>query len=252
MSDEQWDAWIAAAQAEDVPVVDAETVVERHRTWSQAVTLVCDDGNPYVVKAIQPTRPEVMGRAMTAEQVVARLGLRLSAPIPAVALVNISQELIDIAGYDLQHLSAGLAHGLRLEPLCGGRVPVKAATTDRNKHAYGRLAVLYGWTKADDAQLIQKLDGDGDVFSVDHGHFLPGGPNWTAQKLDEDDSSPEPYGPLLTGAHPQALTEAQDAARATDDPAIAAVVGKARSEWGVPRADLVALARYLAARRDTL
>jgi hypothetical protein len=52
-----------------------------------------------------------------------------------------------------------------------------------NRPRFAALAVLYGWIPAGDAQLIYRQTVSHLVYSVDHGHFFPGGPNWTLAGL---------------------------------------------------------------------
>ena len=52
-----------------------------------------------------------------------------------------------------------------------------------NRPRVAALAVLYGLALASDHQVIYRLAGEPLVFSVDHGHFFHGGPNWTVQGL---------------------------------------------------------------------
>jgi len=95
--------------------VRAETYLKHWPTDSHPILLKCSDQDRYIVKALQPNQPnkEQMGRVLTNEQIVGRLGRELGAPVAEVVLVDVSQELIDMEP-ELQHIAAGLAHGSRL------------------------------------------------------------------------------------------------------------------------------------------
>ena len=49
------------------------------------------------------------------------------------------------------------------------------------KNRCALLAVMYGWFQAGDNQLLYRKTPPELVFSVDHGHFFPGGPEWTVE-----------------------------------------------------------------------
>lgn len=66
-----------------------------------------------------------------------------------------------------------------------------------NRQRFAALAVLYGWIPAGDHQLIYRQTAPHLVFSVDHGHFFPGGPNWTVSGLRGEGPS-IPYDELIT------------------------------------------------------
>jgi hypothetical protein len=95
-----WDAdvvdWrtliIVATTKRPVPV-QAQTFFRRYNTASQAVELGCADGNRYVVKGLRRNDAQ-QGRMMFNDQVAARVGVLLSAPVPEVALVEVTAELI--------------------------------------------------------------------------------------------------------------------------------------------------------------
>lgn len=249
-TDDEWKTKIEAAQAEPVESVKAVTFVKSWPSASKPVAVRCDDGETYVAKSIQPGNAG-MKTGVTAEQVVARLGRMIGAPVPEVVYVDVPQEMIDNQP-EMAHMAPGLAHGLKMIPNCSEREGIDAVTSERNKKAYGRLAVLYGWCHAGDHQLVKTLDADADVYSVDHGHFFPGGPAWNAASLAGAPGPAVPDPQFAAHADADAQAEALTHAGNADDDTLAKVVGSSRPEWGVPIEDLVALAKFVSARRDTL
>jgi hypothetical protein len=245
-----WAAAIGAARRTSLEVVTAHTFVKAWTSFSRPVALQCSDERTYVVKGNQPTQP-VMPHAMTSEQVVGRLGHRLKAPIPHIVIVHIPSELIE-AEPEMAHLSPGLAHGSALVPNCSDRVPIDQPTTQRNREAYARLAVLYGWALAGDHQIVKTLDADGDVYSVDHGHFFPGGPAWSAQSLQGHTTPALPDPQFVGYADPAALAATIEAARNTTDSELAALLAFSPASWGVSADDLFHLGQYLGRQRETL
>ena len=249
-TDAEWHDLIVAAQVDSVAVVKADTFIEAWHTASRPVAMECDDGTTYVLKACQPANPG-MPKVMAAEQVVARLGGIIHAPVPSVTLVDVEPDLI-AAEPQMAHMSPGIAHASRRIPNCTDRLNIEAPGSDANGEAYARLAVLYGWVTADDHQIIRTRDSAASVYSVDHGHFFPGGPNWSAATLATPGAATPDQMLVNAGADAATVQGALADARQIPDEGIARVIGWVQPSWGVPIADLVALGKYLSDRRDTL
>src|SRR5207302_1600000 len=81
---------------------------------SNAVTLVCADGQLYVAKGLQA------GRMIVNDQIAARLGSLIGAATPPPALIDIPAELT-AAEQKMKDITPGLAHGLREIPSCTNR-----------------------------------------------------------------------------------------------------------------------------------
>jgi hypothetical protein len=229
--------------------VEAITYIRSWPSWSRPLALACSDGQAYVVKALQPGNP-LMGRSMITEQIVAKLGKAIGCPVPEVALVVVTDELKAIEPA-LDHVVAGYAHGSLLMANCGDRIGIEPPATERNRRAYAALAVLYGWARAGDHQLVSRLDTDRDVFSVDHGFFFPDAPGWTEASLTAAGA---------VGLEPQFMPFVQmpdlapvlDLLRVVSDQFLADAVGAVPGAWGFTAAERVAVAEYLATRRATL
>lgn len=248
MADPDWRALIESASApgEDVTGV---TFVRKWPTYSQPVAVGCDDGSTYVVKALRNNHD--MSKSIFNERVVGTLGRLLGAPIPELRLVELPQELID-AEPEMQHMLAGVAHGSSLVPNCSDRLPnIAEPNGKRNKKAYARLGLLYGWVPAGDHQLVSTLDAARDLYSVDHGHFFAGGPDWTDATLAAA-APPAVDAQFAPYVAENDLEEALDDFRSVDNEAIASAVASAPDSWGVPIDERVTVAKYLATRRDTL
>ena len=247
----QWAESIIARQAEQgVPIARAVTFIERLRTWAQPIVVICDDGNTYIAKCVQADRPEVTARAMTADHVTARMAIQLAAPVPAVGFVELPAELIAAEDH-LHDMVPGLAHALRWLPDHSGRQRLAPPDTAQQRDAYGRLSVLYGWLHADDPQLISSNDAERRVCSVDHGGFLPNGPNWSCDSLLHRESlPPAPYARLANGGDPISILDSSERLSNVTDTEIALTVGWVRSEWGIPLDDLLELVAFLIRRRD--
>jgi hypothetical protein len=231
--------------------IDAMTFLKRRSTASQPVDLECSDGKSYVVKALRNDAQQ--GRMMFNDQVIARFGKALNAPVADVALVIIAQELIAL-NPEMGHIVPCVAHGSALFPGVSERIDnISHVTDDDNKTRFAAVAVLHAWMGYSDRQFIYEINPDFRVLSVDHGHFFPNGPNWTQASLQ---NAP---GPTVAPDVIMACTLAQDDLVAACKPlatmtrqSVAEILGFPPSTWDVPPADRAALAEYLWARRDLL
>ncbi len=101
-----------------------------------------------------------------------------------------------------------------------------------------------------DHQIVVRT-ADQQVFSVDHGLFLPGNHNWTAASLAT--AAPATLDPQFAQHLERAeLDAAVDRLRVVSDAAIARVLAGVPPTWGAGDSMLTALAGYLAERRDRL
>lgn len=239
-------ALLLDAMANRPAAVQAHTFLRVWPSFSRPAALACDDGHAYVVKGKQ------IGRAAVNDQVVARLGIAMGAPVGEPMLVDVPQALIT-AEPQIQHLPPGIAHGTRFVENCSDRMWIAHQNVPENRLRFARLAVLYGWASSGDHQLIYPNSPPHVVISVDHGHFFPGGPDWQP--------------PGLTGAPPAdvnheitsqcALTAAelrtalQELAN-VPEVAIIRAVAAPPDDWAISPDDRVALVQYLSRRRDEM
>jgi hypothetical protein len=78
----------------------AHTFVRKWETSSSPALFVCDDGHEYVVKGVHA------GRMIVNDNLVARIGKRIGAPVPEVAIVHVPSELVK-TGTGVVFLHAG-------------------------------------------------------------------------------------------------------------------------------------------------
>jgi hypothetical protein len=212
---------------------------------------MCDDGKIYVVKACQ-TSKATMGHSMVAEQVVARVGRLIGAPVPEVALVDVPAALIS-AQAEMSHMNPGIAHGSKFMDGVSERMAIDHMQVPENRDRFGRLAVLYGWMVASDHQFLYNKTGPPLVHSVDHGHFFPGGPGWTVASLASapvahlDDAILNPC--ALT---PEEKENAASQIRTVQDCDLREIADVPPAHWGLTEEERTALKAYLSRRRDEI
>ncbi len=240
----EWQKLIQRAASGRPAPVRAETYLKSWQTASQPV-LVRTAGADYVIKGAH------VGRMVVNDQIVGRLGMALGAPVGQVCLVEVPAELISIEPA-MRHFGPGIAHASLFLGGCSERASFEHASVKENRERFALLAVLYGWIGAQDHQFIYENALPHLVYSVDHGHFFPGGPNWTSTNLA---ANPKPQtDPSIVsscGLAAADFTAPAKALGAIRNEVIASVVATPPDEWAFDMTDRVALAMYLEQRRDT-
>jgi hypothetical protein len=228
------------------PVVRVLTPVRPLRGVSHAVVADCSDGQRYVVKGRQVMRP------LIADHIVGRLAGIIGAPVPEVQLVDVPNELISPSSY-LAHFEAGTGHGSVFVPECRDWWHVEHANEADNPERFAALAVLFGWTDAGDQQFLYSKTPPHLVWSTDHGAFFTGSSDWTVETLSAASSAAVDQW-IVAGAGPPSalLRAAMERLQLATDAVIARVVAIPPDEWGITLDERVALADYLARRRDAI
>lgn len=234
------------ADASRPAVVTAETFVEAYGTASKPVRLICDDGADgaeYVVKGRQA------GRMIVTDQIVGRIGSGLGMPVGSPALVDVPAELI-AAEPEMAHLAPGIAHGSEWIPDCAQGGVEHCAD---NRERFADLALLYGWALASDHQFIYTTASPRIVYSVDHGHFFAGSTTWTTQTLSAAPTA-EPDQTICgqCGLTDDELNASRTRIGPVSDELISSAVAAPPDDWGITPEERVAVAEYLALRRDAL
>lgn len=241
-----WQRLINEAMARRPELISALTPLKRVGGYSQAAVIMCNDGRRYIVKGQQ------VGRSLVAEQVVGYLGRVLRAAVAEVAFVDVSAELVD-GSLSVMHFEAGVGHGSLFVDGCYDGWGIEHVGEEENRERFAGLAILYGWTQADDHQLLYRKSPPHLVFSVDHGHFFAGGPEWTAETLDAAPAArPDDWIAVSATLGADTLRAAVARLARVADADIAYAVALPLDSWGLSLDERIALARYLARRRNEL
>ena len=205
------------------------------------------DKREYVIKGQQA------GRQIVNDQVVARLGMAMRAPVGEPCIVEISEELI-AEDSRFSYLTPGTAHATLYIPKCSSQREEINYTNQPENHArFVLLILLYGWVYANDYQFIYKNARPNLVYSVDHGHFFPGGPEWKQRDLLEAGSAE--INPRLVSNCKLKLEEIRQGLwllDAVSEETIIQAVAAPPSEWGLTIDERVTLVEYLVKRRQDL
>ncbi|MCU0532923.1 MAG: hypothetical protein MUD14_03380 [Hydrococcus sp. Prado102] len=175
--------WQEALETQIAQPEDPLLVYTFRRSWNTSarpISARCIDKRDYIVKGQQA------GRQIVNEQIVARLGIALNAPVGEPKIVEISPDLLELDPL-FNYLTPGSAHATLFIPNCFDNRDLSKVYTDQpeNRLRFALLCVLYGWVQAKDHQFIFQKNRPNLVYSVDHGHFFPGGPNWTENDLEQ-------------------------------------------------------------------
>jgi hypothetical protein len=165
-----------AAGAE--PPLLGETFIGTLPGGSRARSIKCNDGHVYAVKGQQ------VGRAISNDCIAAQLAALIGAPVPTSAIVEIRQELIATSA-ELSHFTPGPGHGSRIMEDCRDSGGIEHINSGDNRSRFGLLAIFNGWLLHNDRQFLYRKTTPFTVYSADHGHFFPHGPNWSIASLQQ-------------------------------------------------------------------
>ncbi len=225
--------------------VKALTFLRGWRGSAEAVGVLCDDEKSYVIKGSQA------GRQVINDEIVARLGVALGAPVGIPELVEISSDLISIEPR-LAHIAPGIAHGTLFIQDCDDSRELIRTELPENRMRLALLSVLYGWIVANDCQFLFRRTPPQIVYSVDHGHFFPRGPDWTIELL-KCQGPPEVPG-VFTNCYFKFDEYQQMASRlkAVTEQQILLAVATPPDEWGLTMEERLVLVEYLTVRKQQL
>ena len=163
-------------QASNFPII-ATTFRHKYGTASQPILVECSDGLEWIVKGQQN------GKMIYNDYVIGNIGCLLKAPIPRVDLVHVPEEMIRNCAA-MGHMQPGISHGSLFIKDCTDRTGIQPDyLNNENEPRFASLHVFFSWMHSNDQQWIYEKLPPNRVYSVDHGHFFPGGPNWTIDSL---------------------------------------------------------------------
>lgn len=139
------------------------------------------DSAHYWIKTLNNQQGE---RVPATEQIVARVGALIGAPVCIARTIEIPGAL---AGWEFRPgraLEAGIAHAsLAVDDPVEQNVLVHR-TDDDNARRHCAILALYDWCWGGDQQWLVSTSAENQYFSHDHGWYLPPtGPLWTAADM---------------------------------------------------------------------
>lgn len=182
---------------------------------------------------------------------MARLGLAMGAPVGQPQIVEIGTELLDV---NFSFLSPGKAHATRFIANCfDDRDTIKYKNHEENRPRFALLSVLFGWVYSQDQQFIYQKNHPNLVYSVDHGHFFPGGPDWKESDLTSAPTSVVDKKLVSScGLTNNDIRQALIALKTVTEETIIQAVASPPDEWGITIEERVAMVEYLVKRQQEL
>jgi hypothetical protein len=213
---------------------------------SGAFLVLADDDERYWCK---PLNNFDHPRVPVTEQIVARLGALIGAPVCEGRLVRLDE----IVGWEFRPgsgrpVDAGWAHGSRaIDPGLETRT-LAHRTDDDNRSRQAGLYALCDWLLGSDVQWLYALDEDNAYYSHDHGYYL-GGPGWNIESLRARANEPAPLSIPSVGLDPDELNRLAGALEGMTRAMIEDALSGLPADWPVSVGELESLAVVLDGRR---
>ena len=240
---EEWDGLLKARRdPADAPVL--RLPVEQSRRGQSGTFLAVDaEDRRWWVK---PTNNLQSPRVPATELIIARVGGLIGAPACECLVVRIPEELVGWQFRQGARLEPGFAHGsLAIDSALELRVLVHR-DKDENARRHAGVYALHDWCWGNDTQWLYAAENEYQVFSHDHGHFLPGGPNWTRGALTTHVDEPHVLSrPAPEGVNFQGIA---DRLREVSRDSIAQIIQSVPASWEVSNSELEALGFFLERR----
>ena len=245
-----WNGMLAGFRTDlcDISVEAVLRAMSDDRGGSRPFLAAATDGERYWVKQVQnPASP----RVPVTEQVISGCGRLIGAPVRACRLIMIPEELDGELLSNGTVLHQGIAHGsLNLEYSAFDKTwGPENRTRDDNRRRHAAYFAFFDWCWGDDRQWLYDTIDDMTTYSHDHGHFLPGGPNWTTESLLNHqeqahslDSSPE-------GLDYNELERVADKSEGLTAAELKTVLCGIPASWPVANEELEVLGYFLDSRR---
>lgn len=204
-----------------------------------------DDGRRYWCKTLNNFQhPKVPAN----EQLVGRLGALIGAPVCEVALVKIPQALVGWEFRPGRPLEEGWVHGSLAADLVVETRDMTSRTTDDNPKRHAGIYALHDWLGGSDAQWLM-VGAEAAYYSHDHGHYFPGGPDWSAATLNQAAGAAFQLGHPATGLDAQELARLANVLEGLNEQEIAFCASNLPTDWPVTDDELEALVGFVDARR---
>lgn len=221
--------------------------LRRSDSGAAAFLSLASDGNSYWCKV--PGNPQG-DTVLSAEQIVARAGALIEAPIRPVELLTIPPELDGWEYSQFVRLRAGTAHGSLHLPNCHEGWEDPRVADDENRHRLPLFAALWDWCMGHDEQWLFDMSTEGSLWSFDHGWWLGGGPSWDAESLERLAHRSYRWEHGVRGSDAKQYEAVADRLEAVSVDQVLSVVAGIPDDWGVDDSALESVAWVLWVRRD--
>jgi hypothetical protein len=212
---------------------------------SGAFLAVATDGNEYWVKPLNNCQGS---KVPATEQIVARVGALIGAPIHGVRTVQIPKALV---GWEFRpgfKLEVGIAHGSLAVPDATETHSLERRGQDTNSSRHAYIHALYDLCWGADPQWLMCMSKDHEYYAHDHGWFLPPeGPDWTSAamlaSLDVAREYADPHNG--SGLDREAIAGAAARVAALTQAELVQALAHVPAAWPIPDSDLETAGHFL-------
>ncbi len=253
MSDSLPEVWLSALKngrtdQSDLSVDAIVSAASDDRGGSVPFQVQATDGERYWVKQI--ANPQ-SARTPVTEQIIAGCGRLIGAPVRDVRLISIPK---DFHGEKLASgitLTAGIAHAsLNLEYAMFDKTwEPQNRHRDDNRRRHAAYFAFFDWCWGYDRQWLYDVMDDLKLYSHDHGHFLPGSPDWTTESLLASREVANPLGTSPEGLDYNELARVADVLENLTTSDLRSVLCGIPSSWPVSDFELETVGFFLDSRR---
>lgn len=206
----------------------------------------CDDGRRYWLKVLNNGQGP---RVPITEQIVARAGRMIDAPVCEVRTASIGATL---AGWEFRRgrvVEPGIAHAsLAVQPCVEVRA-MQRRSDDSNARRHLGIMALYDWCWGSDPQWLINVDQDGAFYSHDHGWYLPPrGAGWSEAAMMASVGLPNEFKDPGGGILAQDVLEIAEKLKSVQREAIADALRTIPQEWPVDDQELECVGFFLESR----
>ena len=195
---------------------------------------------------VKPLNNRQGSRVLVTEQVGGRAGALIGAPVCEVAIVEIPEELAGWRFLRDRRLEAGLAHGSAAVDQAIEERTLGHCERDDNLIRQAGVFALYDWCWGDDPQWLFSATRDMELYSHDHGHYLPrAGLEWTVEALESHADIPHEAPWPTKHLDRSELSRLATALREVDRGQLAAILAEIPEDWPVTTEELEALGWFL-------
>lgn len=248
----KWAGAVAGRRVETTFHLRLDAVLESQsdsRGGSLPFKGLATDGEIYWIKMRSNWQSD---RVPATEQIISGAGQLIGAPVCESVLLEIPK---DFEGERLDNgtvLHSGVVHASRDVGVCAFKKwhEPEFRLQDDNRRRHGGYFALYDWCWGDDMQWLYDLNDDRKTYSHDHGHFLPGAPDWTERTLADSVDVPHELqadGAGLDDTELLAIAARLDSLTQTQ---LAEVLARIPLEWPVSDQELEFVGAFLDHRRS--
>ncbi|MCA9086096.1 MAG: hypothetical protein KDA81_18690 [Planctomycetaceae bacterium] len=226
-------------------IISAESM---DRGGSRPFHASADNGETYWVKQIENLQSS---RVPVTEQIIAGCGQLIGAPVRPCSLMLIPSDFDGDMLMNGTVLRTGIAHAsLHLDKGFFNKTwGPENRNLDDNRKRHAAYFAFFDWCWGDDRQWLYDTAADMMTWSHDHGHFLPGGPDWSTTMLQAEVNAVHPLDTSPEGLDYNELERVAGVLENMQPEHLVEVLCRIPTSWQVSDQELEAVGWFLDCRR---